>query len=181
MPDRRSAAELLLRLTRRGLAWSGVLFSAAMFSAASPAAAEPSCPASTTLTPGSQNSPATAVLYCGGTYTDTWNAEGETDWIAFYTTQASATVVAHYEAVDTSGDEEHAVRATLFDPGSATEGPDELPPAGPVSAGNLEPLRPDDAVLQPQGGRNRLPAFAEWRMVADAASTGSVSAIQQRE
>jgi hypothetical protein len=112
---------------------------AALF-ASSAQAATPACPASTTLTPGNQGSASAAVLYCGGTYTDTWNAQGESDWFAFYTTQASATVVAHYVSTDASGEQRHDVHAIFFNPGSATESFEELSPEeGPVSAGNLEP------------------------------------------
>lgn len=105
---------------------------------ASAATAAPSCPASTTLTPGSQDSPPSAVLYCGGTYSDTWDAKDETDWIAFYTTQASATVVAHYVSTETAGSLGHGVNAYLFNPGYSTESPEELS-YGEPSWGNLEP------------------------------------------
>jgi hypothetical protein len=78
------------------------------------ATAAPACPSSTTVTPGAQGSASSAVLYCGGVYTDTFDATGETDWIAFYTTQHNATVVVHYGTTKAPG-----ITAALYDPGSS--------------------------------------------------------------
>jgi mRNA-degrading endonuclease YafQ of YafQ-DinJ toxin-antitoxin module len=76
-----------------------------------------SCPASATLTPGAQGSAAWPALYCGGTYTQTWDGSGESDWIAFYTTVDDATVVVHYVSTGAMGGPQ--VGASFFDPGSS--------------------------------------------------------------
>ncbi len=82
-----------------------------------------SCPASATLTPGAQGSAAWPTLYCGGTYTQTWDGSGESDWLAFYTTVDDATVVVHYASTGVTGGPQ--VGASLFDPGSSPGSPSD--------------------------------------------------------
>jgi PASTA domain len=103
---------------------------------ASPASAAPACPSTSALTPGAHNTPGAAALYCGGTYTDTWDAEGEKDWIAFYTTQASATVIVHYLATASGGG--HSIGVYLFNAGASAENPQEVG-SGPTSQGDQDP------------------------------------------
>jgi PASTA domain len=107
-----------------------------MTGAASPASAAPACPSTSALTPGAHNTPGTAALYCGGTYTDGWDAEGEEDWIAFYTTQASATVIVHYLATASGGN--HGIGVYLFNAGTSSESPEEVG-SGQTSVGNQDP------------------------------------------
>jgi mRNA-degrading endonuclease YafQ of YafQ-DinJ toxin-antitoxin module len=82
-----------------------------------------SCPASATLTPGAQGSAAWPALYCGGTYAQTWDGSGESDWIAFYTTVDDATVVVHYVSTGATGGPQ--VGASFFDPGSSPGSPSD--------------------------------------------------------
>ena len=82
-----------------------------------------SCPASATLTPGAQGSAAWPALYCGGTYTQTWDGSGESDWLAFYTTVDDATVVVHYVSTGATGGPQ--VGASFFDPGSSPGSPSD--------------------------------------------------------
>jgi hypothetical protein len=127
---------------RRGSRWSwlslAIVVAMTALSAASPAdtLAASACPSSPALAPGNQNNSTAAVLYCGGTYSDAWTAEDETDWIAFYTTQRNATVVAHYLA--TAQGTGHGVYAEFLDPGSSEGQTNELA-GGPTSGGNQEP------------------------------------------
>ncbi len=101
------------------------------------------CPSSSMLTPGNQGDASSPVLYCGGTYTDAWNAKNESDWIAFYTTKPNANVEAQYVAgtppqgEGTKCKQPHCVNASFWEPGSSPGNPHELA-AGEASGDNQE-------------------------------------------
>ena len=147
--------------------------------ASTPPGTATSCPSSATLTAGDQGSSAWPVLYCGGTYAETWDGSGESDWVAFYTTVEDATVVVHYVSTGASGGPH--VGASFFDPGSSPGSPRD--DADGDDSGDIADPQGLSYTFATPGlhyvqlysvyrrlDRDRLPGLAQRRVVTDAAN-----------